>query len=122
MLVDGVCFLSIGDAVRVHRLMGLDQCHFGRGGLPTMRLAVSNLDDAAKLKAVAIDYGLGVRDKISHPAAERFVIVLDHETDGDRLYVHASPNKISITVDLTDAADGLTYEQALGKIRATINE
>jgi len=92
------------------------------GRLRSIGVSVSNVDDAADLKAVAIENGLGVRDKISHPSVERFVIVLDHETDGDRLYVHASPNKISITVDLTDASDGLTYEQALKKIRETISE
>jgi hypothetical protein len=119
-LVNDIRFSSIGDAIQVHRLTGL--MPFREGWLRIMCLAVSNVDDAAKLKAVAIDYGLGVRDKISHPSAERFVIVLDHETDGDRLYVHASPNKISITVDLTDASDGLTYKQALDKIRETINE
>ena len=121
-MCNGIRFSSIGDAVQVHRPLGQDQCHSRRGGLDTMGLAVSNVDDAAKLKAVAIEYGLGVRDKISHSSAERFVIVLDNQTDGDRLYVHASPNKISITVDLTDASDGLTYEQALEKIRETINE
>ncbi len=55
--------------------------------------------------------------------ATRFVIALDHETDANRLYVHASPNKISITVDLTEGtSDALTYEQALEKIRETIDE
>jgi hypothetical protein len=99
-----------------------DQCHVSMDRLRSIGVAVSNVEDAADLKAVAIERGLGVRDKISHPSVERFVIVLDHETDGDRLYVHASPNKISITVDLTEDLDGLTYEQALERIRETINE
>ena len=107
---------------QIHRVFDLDQCHVSMGRLRSIGVSVSNVDDAADLKAVAIENGLGVRDKISHPSVERFVIVLDHETDGDRLYVHASPNKISITVDLTDASDGLTYEQALKKIRETISE
>ncbi len=107
---------------QIHCLLDQDQCHVRMGRLRSIGVAVSNVEDAADLKAVAIEHGFGVWDRISHPSVERFVIALDHETDGDRLYVHASPNKISITVDLTDDRDGLTYEQALERIRETINE
>jgi hypothetical protein len=84
---------------------------------------VSNIDDAAELKDVAEGLGLRVSDKRSHPTASRFVIALDHGTDADRLLVHASPNKIWITLDLTDGtSDPLTHEQALQKMREAINE
>ena len=87
------------------------------------RFFMSNVDDAAALKAEAEKVGLRVRDRISHPTASRFVITLDHGTDADHLYVHASPNKISITVDLTDGAtDSLTLEEALRRVREGTTE
>lgn len=83
---------------------------------------MSNVDEAARLKAVAVEHGLRVRDRFSHPTASRFVVVLDHDPDPERLYVHASPNKISITIDLTDGAtDDLTYDQALERIRKAVD-
>ena len=83
---------------------------------------MGNVDEAAKLKEAAVDHGLRVRDKISHPTATRFVVALDHDEDPERLYVHASPNKISITIDLTDgASDDLSYEEALKRIEEANN-
>jgi len=84
---------------------------------------VGNVDDAAELKGTAEDLGLRVRDRLSHPSASRFVIALDDGTDADRLFVHASPNQISITLDLTDGtSDSLSHEQALQKMNETIDE
>ncbi len=79
---------------------------------------MSNFDDAAELRDAAESSGLRVRDRLSHPKASRFVIALDHGTDVDRLMVHASPNQIHISLDLTDGtSEPLSHEQALEKIR-----
>ncbi len=84
---------------------------------------MSHVDDASHLKSAAIEKGLRVRDTKSHPTATRFVISLGHEIDTERLYVHASPNKISITIDLTDGAtEILSYEQALERIDPTLDD
>ena len=84
---------------------------------------VGNVDDAAKLKREAEDLGLRVRDRLSHPTASRFVIALDDGPDADHLFVHASPNQISITLDLTDGtSDALTHDQALQKMHEAIDE
>ena len=65
----------------------------------------------------------GLGPNHDHEAATRFVIALEHETDAERLYVHASPHRISITIDLTDGAtEMLSYEQALERIDRTLDD
>ena len=78
---------------------------------------MGNVDDAGRLKALAVKQGLRVRDRNSHPSATRFVVALDHGPETDRLYVHASPNKIAITIDLTDGAtEMLSFEEAILRV------
>ena len=75
---------------------------------------MGNLEDADELREVARDFGLRVNDLRSVPSTERFVIALDDGTDTDRVYVHASPARISISLDLTDGdSKALTYDEAL---------
>lgn len=79
-----------------------------------MALVMGHLDDAGELRAVAKDFGLRVHDLRSVPSTDRFVIALDDGTDSDRVYVHASPTRISISLDLTDGdSKAITYDEAL---------
>ncbi|MEA1903808.1 MAG: hypothetical protein U9N56_09805 [Actinomycetota bacterium] len=84
---------------------------------------MSHVQDAAELKAVAEDFGLRVSDLRSSEATSRFVIALDHGTDSDRVFVHASPTRMSISLDLTDgASEALSYDEALEKMLEAIGQ
>lgn len=84
---------------------------------------MGNIEDAAELKAVASDFGLRVNDLRANPTTERFVIALDHGTEANRVYVHASPTRISISLDLTDGASKpLSYDEALEQMLNAIGE
>ena len=75
---------------------------------------MSHLDDADELRAVAQDFGLRVNNLRSVPSTNRFVVALEEGTDTDRMYIHASPTKITISLDQMDGESRkLTYEQAL---------
>lgn len=82
---------------------------------------MGHLEDADELKAVAEDFGLRVNDLRSVPSTERFVIALDEGTVSDRVYVHASQARITISLDLTDGdSKALTYEEALEQMLEAI--
>ncbi len=75
---------------------------------------MSHIEDADELKAVAQDFGLRVNELRTNPSAHRFSVALDDGVDADRVYVHASPIRITITLDLSDgASESLSYEEAL---------
>ena len=84
---------------------------------------MGHLEDADELKAVAEDFGLRVNDLRSVPSTERFVIALDDGTESDRVYVHASPSRIAISLDLIDGdSKSLTYEEALERMLEAIGQ
>ena len=76
---------------------------------------MSHIDDAAELRAVALDIGLRVHDlRTNHPSVSRYSIALEPGVESDRIYVHASPTRISISLDRNDAASQtLTSDEAL---------
>ena len=84
---------------------------------------MGHLEEAEELKAVAEDFGLRVNELRANPQTERFVIALDDGTDADRVYVHASPTRITISLDLTDgASEALSYDGALEKMLDAIGQ
>jgi hypothetical protein len=86
---------------------------------PTM----GSIEDAAELKAVAEDFGLRVHELRANPATSRFIIALDHGVDSDRVYVHASPTKMTISLDLSDgASESLSFDGALEKLLDAIGK
>ena len=84
---------------------------------------MGHIEDAEELKAVASDFGLRVNELRANPQTERFIIALDPGTDADRVYVHASPTRISISLDLTDgASEAISYDEALEKMLDAIGK
>jgi len=82
---------------------------------------MSPIEDADELKAVAQDFGLRVADLRTSPTASRFTVALDDGVDADRVYVHASPLRITITLDLSDGeSQTLTYDSALERMLEAI--
>ncbi len=83
---------------------------------------MSHIEDADELKAVAQDFGLRVSDLRTNLSASRFTIALDDGVDADRVYVHASPARITITLDLSDGvSQTLSYEAALERMLEAID-
>ncbi|MFV1960374.1 MAG: hypothetical protein ACC658_00945 [Acidimicrobiia bacterium] len=79
------------------------------------------IEDADELKAVAQDFGLRVSDLRTGSSASRFTVALDDGVDADRVYVHASPARITITLDLSDGeSQSLSYEAALERMLEAI--
>lgn len=82
---------------------------------------MGHVEDAQELKAVAEDFGLRVNELRANAPTERFVIALDHGTDADRVYVQASPIRMTISLDLTDgASEALSYDEALERMLEAI--
>ncbi len=82
---------------------------------------MSPIEDADELKAVAQDFGLRVSDLRTSLKASRFTVALDDGVDADRVYVHASPTRITITLDLSDGeSQTLTYDAALERMLEAI--
>lgn len=82
---------------------------------------MSHIEDADELKAVAQDIGLRVRDLRTSPSASRFTVALEDGVDADRVYVHASPTRMTITLDLSDGeSQALSYEAALERMLEAI--
>lgn len=83
---------------------------------------MSHIDDADELKAVAEDFGLRVSELGTNPSAHRFSVALDEGVDADRVYVHASPARLTITLDLSDgASESLSYDEALERMLEAID-
>ena len=75
---------------------------------------MSHLDEADELKEIARDFGLRVHDLRAVPQTNRFVVALNDEDEPDRVYVHASLTRLSISLDLVEGeSKPLTYEEAL---------
>lgn len=84
---------------------------------------MGHLEDADELKAVAKDFGLRVADLRSVPTTERFVIALDEGTESDRVYVHASPTRITISLDETEGnSRAISYDEALERMLEAIGQ
>jgi len=82
---------------------------------------VSHVDEAHELKAVAQDFGLRVTDLRCGPSTSRFTVALDEGVEADRVYVHASPSRITITLDLSEGKSRpLSYDAALEKMLEAI--
>ncbi|MEE8375119.1 MAG: hypothetical protein V3S26_02215 [Acidimicrobiia bacterium] len=82
---------------------------------------MSHIDDAHELKAVAQDFGLRVNDLRTNPSASRFTVALNEGVDADRVYVHASETRLTITLDLSDGKSRtLSYDAALERMLEAI--
>ncbi len=82
---------------------------------------MSHVDEAHELKAVAQDFGLRVTDLRTNPSATRFTVALNKGVEADRVYVHASETRLTITLDLSDGQSRpLSYDAALEKMLEAI--
>ena len=83
---------------------------------------MSHIEDADELKAVAQDFGLRVSELRTNSSASRFTVALEDGVDADRVYVHASPTRITITLDLSDGeSQPLSYDAALERMLEAID-
>jgi hypothetical protein len=84
---------------------------------------MGHIEEADQLKEVAKDFGLRVNELRSMPSSNRFVIALDHGTDADRVYVQASPTRITISLDQIEGdSKPLSYEEALETLLDAIGQ
>lgn len=84
---------------------------------------MGHIEEADELKNVAKDFGLRVHELRSMPSANRFVIALDHGTDADRVYVQASPTRITISLDQIEGdSRPISYDEALEAMLDAIGE
>lgn len=84
---------------------------------------MSHIDEADELKAVAQDFGLRVNDLRTNLSANRFTVALNDGVDADRVYVHASRARLTITLDLSDGdSKPLSYDGALEKMLEAIDD
>jgi len=84
---------------------------------------MGHIEEADQLKEVAKDFGLRINELRSMPSTHRFVIALDHGTDTDRVYVQASPTRITISLDQIEGeSKPLSYEEALETLLDAIGQ
>ena len=78
---------------------------------------MSHVEEAIELRTVAHDFGLRVNQLPSDRSVSRFTVALDDGVNTDRVYVHASPTRITITLDLSDGeSQSLSYDAALERM------